>query len=145
MIKQFRVKKPIIEAIKFDGENFDEIKQFCPNAQKLKTSWGADTIVLTTTKGFMEADKDDWVVKNEKGDFYICQSGFFDVSYELIEPELTQLQLFFIKLAITHKEEILPIAENALDDHIFEEDYGFSKNEITKEIENLSAKLGFNL
>jgi len=60
-----------------------------------------------------------------------------------MKNDFTQLQLWFIKLAIIHKEEILPLSKNALDDDIFEEDYGVSKLEILKEIENLSVKLGF--
>jgi hypothetical protein len=57
--------------------------------------------------------------------------------------ELTQLQIWFIKLAITHKEEILPLSKNALADDIFEEDYGVSKQKMIEEIQNLSDKLGF--
>ena len=60
-----------------------------------------------------------------------------------MKSDLTQLQLWFIKLAITHKEEILPLSKNALDDDVFEEDYGVSKQKMLKEIENLSVKLGF--
>lgn len=61
-----------------------------------------------------------------------------------MKHELTELQLFFIKLAIYHKEEILPLSKNALSDDVFEKDYGFSKKEILKEIQNLSDKLGLS-
>lgn len=59
----------------------------------------------------------------------------------MMKLELTPLQRWFIRLAITHKEEILPLSNNSLDDDIFKEDYGVSKTEVLKELDNLISKL----
>lgn len=54
---------------------------------------------------------------------------------------LTPNQIWFIKLAISHKEYVLPLSKESLSDDIFEEDYGVSKEEMIKEIEDLNIKM----
>lgn len=58
-----------------------------------------------------------------------------------MKVELSEIEAWFINLAITHKEEILPLSEKALDDKNFEEDYGVTKAEVIESLENLRKKL----
>jgi hypothetical protein len=55
--------------------------------------------------------------------------------------ELTEKQVWFIKCAIEAKDSVLPLHPNTLDDKIFEEDYGFTKNENEKEISDLRESI----
>lgn len=52
---------------------------------------------------------------------------------------LTENQIWFIKCAIELKEYVIQL--EGLDDKIFENDYGITKKEIKKEIQDLRNKL----
>jgi hypothetical protein len=76
------IKKPlIIDAIKWDGENFNEIVYnfvgiICGlrNDNKL----GVDTL-----EGRMLADVGDYIIRGIKGEFYPCKPDIFEATYEL--------------------------------------------------------------
>lgn len=58
-----------------------------------------------------------------------------------VQIELTDMQVRFLKMACEAKDAILPLHPSALSDEIFAADYGFTKQEIETEIENLKRKL----
>lgn len=55
--------------------------------------------------------------------------------------ELTANEIWFIKLAISFKDTILPLQHGALDDKVFFQDYGISKANVKKQLEDLKNKL----
>ena len=73
MVKTY-VKKPIqIEAIQWNGKNFDEIKKFCKDAM---LAYGGELIIPTLKDGkFIKAKhvatEGDYVIKGVHGEFYI--------------------------------------------------------------------------
>ena len=73
MIKTY-VKKPIqIEAIQWNGKNFDEIKAFCKDAM---IAYDGELIIPTLKDGkFIKAKyvatEGDYVIKGVHGEFYI--------------------------------------------------------------------------
>ena len=73
MVKTY-VKKPIqIEAIQWNGKNFDEIKKFCKDAM---LAYGGELIIPTLEDGkFIKAKyvatEGDYVIKGVHGEFYI--------------------------------------------------------------------------
>ena len=73
MVKSY-VKKPIqIEAIQWNGKNFDEIKKFCKDAM---IAYDGELIIPTLEDGrFIKAKyvatEGDYVIKGVHGEFYI--------------------------------------------------------------------------
>jgi hypothetical protein len=71
--KEYKYK---VEAVKWNGENFDEIKKFDPAIEQVKES-----LVLKTLKGVEVVNKGDWVIKNKSGRFYSCRDIAFGTKY----------------------------------------------------------------
>jgi len=74
------VKKPIpVQAIKWTGENIDEIVSFCPVCYKKGSD--DDTLLVSTLEGVMTANLGDYIIKGIKGEFYPCKQDIFEESY----------------------------------------------------------------
>lgn len=76
---RFRKKPVEIEAIQWNGKNRDEIHEFITS---FSSNIGAEGILIKTLEGDMTADKDDWIIKGVKGEFYPCKPDIFDLTYE---------------------------------------------------------------
>lgn len=87
MVKTY-VKKPIqIEAVQWNGKNFDEIKEFCKDAM---IAYGGELIIPTLEDGkFIKAKhvatEGDYVIKGIRGEFYFCKEDIFNEIYEEVE------------------------------------------------------------
>lgn len=87
MVKTY-VKKPIqIEAVQWNGKNFDEIKEFCKDAM---IAYGGELIIPTLEDGkFIKAKhvatEGDYVIKGIRGEFYFCKEDIFNETYEEVE------------------------------------------------------------
>lgn len=79
MIKKYRKKPAIIEAIQLTGKNLSEIDNFMGGIVENK---GA--IVIHTLEGDMEASIGDYIIKGVNGEFYPCKPDIFDKTYEEI-------------------------------------------------------------
>ncbi len=68
MIQKFRKKPVVIEAVYFNGLNFDEIADFVlPMQLSLgERLAGSSTIQIPTLEGQMTAQKGDWIIKGVK-------------------------------------------------------------------------------
>jgi hypothetical protein len=77
---RFRKKPVVIDAVRFNGTNHDEIADFCA-PQPVKVG-GGYTLLIPTLEGEMTASKGDWVIKGVKGEFYPCKPEIFDATYE---------------------------------------------------------------
>ena len=78
MIKTYRKKLITIEAVQFNGENFDEVISFVgDDAYRM-----GDKIVIETNKGTLEASRNDYIVKEVNGAYYPCKPDFFALTYE---------------------------------------------------------------
>ena len=84
MVKTY-MKKPIqIEAIQWNGKNFDEIKAFCKDAM---IAYGGELIIPTLEDGkFIKAKhvatEGDYVIKGVHGEFYFTKEDIFNETYE---------------------------------------------------------------
>ena len=82
-------KKPVvieIEAVQWTGENFDEIKKFCPNLVYHGTVGEEnDCLLIETLEGGMRARVDDFIIQGVKGEFYPCKLDIFEATYEVVE------------------------------------------------------------
>jgi len=91
MIKKFRKKPVIIEAVQWTGNNEKELKDFV-NESLLRT-WNTITHVFTYRIKTLEGDsyvlqKNDWIIKGVKGEFYPIKNDIFLETYEEINGEI---------------------------------------------------------
>lgn len=99
-------KKPVeIEAVRWTGENVDEIKEFvgvqakftyytCPDDSHYDyASWNEpprDRDYLTsldiyTLEGRMQAKEGDYIIRGVNGEFYPCKPDIFEKTYDKVE------------------------------------------------------------
>lgn len=84
MIKRYIKKPVVIEALKFNGLNIDEVQEFlgesnfewCPNEQFEYDCY------IKTLEGTMRADAGDYIIKGIKGEFYPCKPDIFKLTYK---------------------------------------------------------------
>lgn len=84
MIKQYRKKPVVIEAVLWDGQNDTAVFISSWSNQKVET--GNGIIVIHTLEGEMRADKGDYIIKGVKDEFYPCKPDIFDATYEEVKP-----------------------------------------------------------
>ena len=80
MIKKYRKKLVIIEAIQWTGENLSEIDKF----MQAKVQKRALVLIIPTQKKKMHALLGDYIIKGVNGEFYPCKPDIFDKTYEAI-------------------------------------------------------------
>ena len=78
MIKKYRKKPVVIEAIQWIGNNLSEIDNFIGRNVDNKET----TLVIHTLEGDMEASIGDYIIKGVNGEFYPCKPDIFDKTYE---------------------------------------------------------------
>lgn len=89
---QYRKKPVVIDAIQWNGKNFDEISNFIgewhghkkahedAEEHSLKTG----ELYIHTLEGVMTASSGDWIIKGVKGEFYPCKPDIFEATYEAV-------------------------------------------------------------
>lgn len=78
-VKRF-VKRPVeIEAVRWDGKNYDEVVEFCPN---LLLDPISQSLIIETLEGDIRASIGDWVIKGIQGEFYPCKPDIFNETYD---------------------------------------------------------------
>lgn len=78
MIKKYRKKPVVIEAIQWIGNNLSEIDNFIGRTVDNKET----TLVIHTLEEDMEASIGDYIIKGVNGEFYPCKPDIFDKTYE---------------------------------------------------------------
>ena len=76
---KFQKKPVVIEAIRWTGKNFFEIKSFCESC-----SQDGENLTIPTLEGDHIANKDDMIIKGIKGEFYPCKPDIFEQTYDRI-------------------------------------------------------------
>ena len=78
MIKKYKKKPVIIEAIQWNGENLSEIDKFTKNKVKSHES----VLIIPTLEEDMYTSLNDYIIKGVNGEFYPCKPDIFDKTYE---------------------------------------------------------------
>lgn len=92
MVNKF-IKKPVmVEAVKWDGLNLDEVTQFVDEEHLVveieDAAWQVGDyapplcLSIRTLEGLMHISKYDYIIKGTKGEFYPCKPYVFDSCYE---------------------------------------------------------------
>lgn len=87
MIKKYRKKPVVIEAVQWTGDNFEEIRKMLINADENRIimphpNEDEDSLLIATLEGEMRADKNDYIIKGVQGEFYPCKPDIFEATYE---------------------------------------------------------------
>ena len=81
MIKQYRKKPVVIEAIQWTGNNHIEVAEFMFGANVYINS-PKGYVEIETLEGKMYADVNEYIIKGVKGEFYPCKPDIFEQTYE---------------------------------------------------------------
>jgi hypothetical protein len=83
MVKKFRKKPVIIEAIQWIGTNWEELEKFGSDGNIVLNPDG--TLTVATLEGNHTAQKQDWIIKGIKGEIYPCKPDIFEQTYEEVK------------------------------------------------------------
>ncbi|GAG29563.1 unnamed protein product, partial [marine sediment metagenome] len=82
MIRKFRKRPVVIEAVQWSGGNQNEVLTFCKDIK----AWGeGGSVIIPTLEGNHTANKGDWIIKGVKGEFYPCKPDIFEQTYEEVK------------------------------------------------------------
>lgn len=81
MVSQFRKKPVVIEAMKYDGWNMNELAGFVGTSLSF-TRTPEKPIFISTLAGEMQGDVGDWIIRGVKGEFYPCKPDIFEATYD---------------------------------------------------------------
>lgn len=83
MIRKFRKKPVVIEAIQWLGDNFEELENFGSDRDIVSNPDG--TLTIATLEGNHTAQKKDWIIRGVEGEVYPCKPDIFDQTYEEVD------------------------------------------------------------
>jgi len=81
MIKRYRKKPVVIEALEWDGENLSDLSTFIEETNAISVSSKGE-VIIGTLEGDMMASKGDFIIKGVAGEFYPCKPDIFAATYE---------------------------------------------------------------
>ena len=96
MIKKYRKKPVVIEAIRWNGKNEVDVYRFLSGDTTFRgfvPMEGANfrvqngQLFIKTLEGDVHASRGDMIIKGVNGEFYPCKPDIFDKTYEFVEGE----------------------------------------------------------
>ena len=86
MIKHYKKKPVVIEALQFTRNNWDEVVSFTNGKA---TAFNKSLILedkylcnINTLEGIMVATEGDYIIRGIRGEFYPCKPDIFDKTYD---------------------------------------------------------------
>lgn len=80
---KFRKKPVVIEAVRWMGDNWNDVSDFVGEA--LYPHEDGSRLKIKTLEGTMVGEMFDWIIKGVKGEFYPCKPDIFEATYEKAE------------------------------------------------------------
>ena len=80
MIKRYRKKPVVIEAVQWTGDNLEDVQKLDPAI--VRTTKLSDTVMISTLEGTMIARPGYWIIRGVAGEIYPCDPEIFDQTYE---------------------------------------------------------------
>lgn len=87
---KFRKKPVVIDAIRFNGNNYVDICEFVGNKNMVVAS-ELPHITIVTLEGNMIALPGDWIIRGVKGEFYPCKPDIFEATYESVPKSMESI------------------------------------------------------
>jgi hypothetical protein len=87
---KFRKKPVVIEAVQWDGKNFESIALFAAESINPRGCYldmkNNNVLTIETLEGNHVASIGDWIIMGVKGELYPCKPDIFEATYEAIKP-----------------------------------------------------------
>lgn len=83
MVKKYEKKPVQVEALQWDGQNYQEVSDFLEevvNGSVVLSSQSPE-VFINTLEGIMKAKIGDYIIKGVKGEFYPCDEEIFHLTY----------------------------------------------------------------
>lgn len=92
MVKKYRKKPVVVEAIQWDGTNIEAIMAFIGESLDyftcFKNAYTKDVeLTIITSEHGVKANIGDYIIKGVQGELYTRKSDIFEATYELAEGE----------------------------------------------------------
>lgn len=84
---QFRKKPVVIEAVRWTGDNYEEVKAFLGRDFECQHTCH-QSISVRTLEGSLHGNLGDWFIRGVKGEHYPCKPDIFAATYEPVEDQL---------------------------------------------------------
>jgi hypothetical protein len=92
---KYRKKPVVIEAVRWNGTNVDEMLGFMPVQASLRRKdypspranggvLKGGALIIETLEGDLTASPGDWIIKGVQGEFYPCKPDIFEATYEAV-------------------------------------------------------------
>lgn len=82
MIKKYKKKPVIVEAVQYKKDNIGECLNFCGNENMIYNPEDNE-YYISTLEGNMKISDGDYIIKGVNGEFYPCKEDIFEKSYEI--------------------------------------------------------------
>lgn len=82
MVKKYRKKPVVIEAVQWKQDNWKEIMDFAPGFVDFELGDGYPDLYIKTLEGPMHASLFSFIIKGVDGEFYPCREDIFYATYE---------------------------------------------------------------
>lgn len=80
MVRKYRKKPVVIEAVLWTGDNYEPIAEFM--GQNPAQDDGGESMFIETLEGTHRATLGDYIIKGVAGEFYPCKPEIFAATYE---------------------------------------------------------------
>ena len=81
--QRFRKKPVVVEAIRYTGDNPDDIRAFMGDHDPNPTN--DPRLSIRTLEGSINASPGDWIIRGVQGEFYPCKPDIFEQTYEAVD------------------------------------------------------------
>lgn len=86
-MSRYRKKPIVVEAEQLDTENGEILAKWCGGQLHYTNKQGYNSaITIPTLEGVMRAEMGDYIIKDIKGEFYLCKPEIFTASYDIEKP-----------------------------------------------------------
>ena len=84
--KTYRKKPVEVEAIFYDGTNFDAVAEFTGRTVWKASEDGDNYVGIVTMEGKLYFGPGHYVIRGVAGEFYPCHGAIFHKTYEEVQP-----------------------------------------------------------
>lgn len=81
MVRYYKKKPVTVAAVKWNGFNLQEIREFTNNEAMIKN----DVLIIPTLGGTMAAEIGSYIIRGIKGEYYPCRGDIFEDTYEEVK------------------------------------------------------------
>lgn len=81
MVRYYKKKPVTVAAVKWNGFNLQEIREFTNNEAMIKN----DVLIIPTLEGTMAAEIGSYIIRGIKGEYYPCRGDIFEDTYEEVK------------------------------------------------------------